>query len=203
MSKRSRSRRPVGQFRRLGCLHGKEPAFTEGARASLDWAGCRMKDDRLAELYRAHGPAIYERCRRLLRNEAAAEDATQEVFLKAHRHLGSAPEGAQAYAWLFRIATNVCLNQIRDAGTHLVKEQELATNHGGSRDIRGVLEDRVLARSLVLRVPEKLRLPAWLYYVDGLSQEEIAEVLAISRGTVINRLEAFREHGRKWLEREP
>jgi RNA polymerase sigma-70 factor, ECF subfamily len=158
-----------------------------------------MKEDRLAELYRTHGPAIYERCRRLLKNEAAAEDATQEAFLKAHRHLGSAPEDSRAYAWLFRIATNVCLNHIRDAGAHLVKQRELGSGPGDSRDIREVLEDRVLAQSLVLRVPEKLGLPAWLYYVDGLSQEEIAEVLEISRGTVISRLEEFREHGRKWL----
>lgn len=158
------------------------------------------KEERLAELYRTHGPAIYERCRRLLRSDAAAEDATQEVFLKAHRHLASAPEGAQAYAWLFRIATNVCLNQIRDAGTHSVKEQELGRQSAGGRDIREVLEDRVLAQRLVARVPEKLAAPAWLYYVDGLSQEEIAEVLDISRGTVISRLEEFRERGRKWLE---
>jgi RNA polymerase sigma-70 factor, ECF subfamily len=162
-----------------------------------------MREDRLATLYRAHGPAIYERCRRLLKNDAAAEDATQEAFLKAHRHLDKAPDGPQAYAWLFRIATNVCLNQIRDSKVHDRSQVSLGESLGGQRDVQEALGDRILAQRLVMQVREKLRLPAWLYYVDGLNQDEIAEVLDVSRGTVVSRLEAFRRAGRKLLRLAP
>ena len=49
-------------------------------------------DDRqLALLYRRHGPAVYARCRRMLGDDAAAEDATQETFLRVLGHLENAP----------------------------------------------------------------------------------------------------------------
>ena len=53
-------------------------------------------DDRAAELYRKFGAVIYSRCRRILRDPTAAEDATQEVFLRALKHLESAPSDAAA-----------------------------------------------------------------------------------------------------------
>src|SRR5215813_6025428 len=72
-----------------------------------------MTDDRLTALYRAYGPVIYARCRRLLGDGGAAEDATQETFMRVYRHLDKA-DSREALGWIYRIATNYCLNEIRN-----------------------------------------------------------------------------------------
>ena len=72
---------------------------------------------RVEALYAKYGPTIYSRCRRLLRDSAQAEDATQDVFLKVLKHLASAPKDEAALPWIYRITTNHCLNLIRD-GKH-------------------------------------------------------------------------------------
>lgn len=157
---------------------------------------------RVSDLYRKFGPAIYSRCRRLLKDDALAEDATQEVFVRVHRHIESAPDDAAALAWIYRISTNYCLNQIRDRGrqaeaTDPAELPEAPTDHPEPG-----LMDRDLAMKLVSRAPEKLRATAILYYVDGLEQEQVARTLGISRRTVINRLQEFTERSRKFITRE-
>ena len=69
-----------------------------------------MDDARLAALYRKYGPAVYSRCRRILRDESLAEDATQEVFVRVLRHIDEAPDDEAALRWVYRIATNYCLD---------------------------------------------------------------------------------------------
>jgi len=59
-----------------------------------------MSDARFLELYRSYGRAVYVRCRRILGDSAAAEDAAQETFLRVHRHLAKAPSDQQAIAWI-------------------------------------------------------------------------------------------------------
>lgn len=159
-----------------------------------------MADDPLTTLYRRYGPYIYSRCVRLLGDRSAAEDATQETFMRVHRHLQNAPDPNQALAWIYRIATNYCLNEIRDR-----KLRPLATEAAGlepvGNDLEAVLADRDVVARIVRRSPEKLRAPAWLHYVDGFDQGEIARVLGISRRSVINRLGEFVENARKFIAR--
>ncbi|MFI5376709.1 MAG: sigma factor, partial [Candidatus Rokuibacteriota bacterium] len=45
---------------------------------------------------------------------ASAEDATQETFVRVRRHLEKAPDAHEALLWIYRIATNYCLNELRD-----------------------------------------------------------------------------------------
>jgi len=59
-----------------------------------------VRTDRLTDLYRAYGPAIYARCRLLLADAAAAEDATQETFLRVYRHLDSVPTAREGLYWM-------------------------------------------------------------------------------------------------------
>lgn len=157
-----------------------------------------MADDRLTELYRAYGPVIYARCRRLLGEGAAAEDATQETFMRVHRHLAKA-DSREALAWIYRIATNYCLNEIRNRKHRPELHEELPEPvFAGVND---ALADRDLAARIVARSPEKLRAVAWLHHVDGLDQGEVARVLDISRRTVVNRLAEFAENARKFAQR--
>jgi RNA polymerase sigma-70 factor (ECF subfamily) len=159
-----------------------------------------MVEPRVAELYRKFGPAIYSRCRRLLRDDVAAEDATQEVFMRVMRHIEAAPDEQAALAWIYRISTNYCLNALRDRSRQAEPVAELP--EAPSEHPEAALLDRDLAMRLVMRVPEKLRAAAVLYYSDGLDQEQVAKTLGISRRTVINRLQDFVDRARKFVARQ-
>ena len=158
-----------------------------------------MSSDRVTQLYRRYGPTIYWRCVRLLGDVGAAEDATQETFVRVHRHLARAPDDNEAIAWIWRIATNLCLNERRDASRRPVPSEPLDPDDRPLRD--GLHEDRDLARRVIARADERDRVIAWLYHVDGLEQDEVARVLGISRRTVVNRLQSFSENARKFVRR--
>ena len=136
----------------------------------------------------------------MLKDDALAEDATQEVFVRVMRHIQSAPDDQAALAWIYRISTNYCLNQIRDRSRQAEPVDELPDVGGAHPEAQ--LLDRDLAMQLVNRAPENLRAPAILYYIDGLEQEQIAKTLGISRRTVINRLNDFMSRSKKFLSRD-
>lgn len=158
--------------------------------------------ERVSSLYRKYGGAIFSRCRRLLKDDTLAEDATQEVFVRVFRHIESAPDDAAALAWIYRISTNYCLNQLRDRGRQAepTAPEELPELVGGEIPEEVWLNSDTASR-LITRAPEKLQEVAVLYYLDGLEQEQVAKTLGISRRTVINRLQEFVERSRKFLGR--
>ena len=105
----------------------------------------------------------------------------------------------EAAPWIYRIATNYCLNELRDRKLRPESREELPEVPGaGAEDW---LADRDLAARLVACVPEKLRVVAWLHHVDGLDQGEVAEVLGISRRTVVTRLSHFNESATRFIRR--
>jgi RNA polymerase sigma-70 factor (ECF subfamily) len=158
-----------------------------------------MAVDRLTTLYRQYGPYIYARCVRLLGDRSAAEDATQETFMRVHRHLDKAPDHAEALAWIYRIATNYCLNEIRDRRLRPLADPDLPEPRGDNP--AAALADRDVVARIIARSPAKLRAPAWLHHVDGFDQGEVARVLGISRRTVLNRLAEFSTAARKFVAR--
>jgi RNA polymerase sigma-70 factor (ECF subfamily) len=159
-----------------------------------------MKDQRLAALYREYGPIIYWRCAKLLRDEAAAEDATQETFLRVCRRLDGAPDADEALRWIWRIATNYCLNEVRNRRRRPELRDELPEVPADAA-LEQVLADRQLVARVIARVDEKLRAVAWAHYVDGLEHTEAGRMLGISRRTVANRLAVFHDRARKIIGR--
>lgn len=157
-----------------------------------------MTDDRLSTLYRTYGPTLYARCRHILGDEAAAADATQETFLRVHRQLDGV-DAQQALGLIYRVATNYCFNVVRDRRRQAEPVAELP--EGSGPHLEEALGRLDLARRLMARVPPKLAAVAWLHHVDGLTQEELARVLGISRRTVVNRLAEFEKNARKFAQR--
>jgi RNA polymerase sigma-70 factor, ECF subfamily len=151
----------------------------------------------LAQLYRRYGPTIYARCRRILRDDAAAEDATQETFLRVLRHIEKAPEDREALTWVYRIATNHCLNLLR----YQLKRPEGPEEPPPTANPEDRLADRDFVARVLRRTPPKLAAVAWLHHVDGLQQAEVATVLGISRRTVVNRLAGFARSVRRFAAR--
>jgi RNA polymerase sigma-70 factor, ECF subfamily len=156
-----------------------------------------MPPDRFQALYANYGSAIFARCCRLLDDRSAAEDAYQEVFLRVHRHIGSAPANDEALRWMFRITTNYCLNMLRDRKLRPSPTDDYAHVVGVACPEERIA-DRDLGRRLAMRAPAHLRAVAWLYHVEGLAQHEIAEELGISRRTVVNYLGAFADHAQRF-----
>jgi RNA polymerase sigma-70 factor, ECF subfamily len=159
------------------------------------------RDERVAELYRRHGPAIYARCRRLLGNAAAAEDAAQETFVRAYRSLDRAPDDASAKLWIYRIATNHCLDLLRSRARGAPAPDAPVPADG--RSAEEILADRDLARRVIEEAPSRVRSAAFLHYLDGLDQGQVASVLGVSRRTVGNWIAEFLRHARELVSREP
>jgi RNA polymerase sigma factor (sigma-70 family) len=148
------------------------PSFPEEA-ASLD------------QIYGRYGARVFRRARRLLRDTDRAEDAMQEVFLRAVQH--RAEMSHHSLPWLFRVTTNLCLSDVRDdrRRRHLRSSQPVEPQRDQGTDAR------VAVKQLLARVPQELREIALCYYVDDLSHDEIAPIFGVSRRTIGNRLAAF------------
>jgi len=137
---------------------------------------------------------------RMLGNREAAEDATQEVFLKAWRHLSGFRGASRFSTWLHSIAVNECLGHARKRKREHETFQPVALDEwleGASGPNQ--VEDRqsfnaenwalnLALQDAVRRLPEHQRVPLALRYYGHLSVEEIAEVLGLNSRTVRSRL---------------
>ncbi len=154
--------------------------------------------ERAAELYRQFGPAIYRRCLKLLREKEAAKDATQEVFVKLIRDIARFEDAETALPWMYRVATNHCLNVLRDRGRRgeeALGEWEVADPAAAAASY----PDRHLAQAVLSRFDEGTQAVAVGVLVDGMGHEELAGALGISRKTVERRLARFLERARQLI----
>jgi RNA polymerase sigma-70 factor (ECF subfamily) len=172
---------------RAGADSGRARAGVEGAR----------EPGLLEELYRRYAGAVYARCRYLLREDDAARDAAQDVFVRALRALPDLRAAASPAAFLQRAATNHCLNVLR--ASRAAWRDEVA-RVALERTERGIEPDaRELVRALLGAAPVEAQEIAVLYFVDELTQAEIAEATGRSVPTVRARLREFLGAARRAL----
>jgi RNA polymerase sigma-70 factor (ECF subfamily) len=145
------------------------------------------------DYYRRFAPMVWRRCRQLLGNEEAALDALQEVFVRLmmfkDRLKGTSPSSL-----LFRMATNHCLNKLRDQRRQGVRQplEEAEPRTDGSQAEKDV--DRRRAWEAILEsAEERTRQAAVLYYIDGLNLKEISAELEMSVAGVHRRLQRLRK----------
>jgi RNA polymerase sigma-70 factor (ECF subfamily) len=158
------------------------------------------------ELYRAHAPRLFGLTARLV-GRLEAEDLLQDVFLAAHRKIGSYKGEAALGTWLFRLATNVCLDYLRSRagrGSRLTDglddEPDAGPAQGGP--ILGVIERLDLERSLAA-LPPGARSVFVLHDVEGLEHKEVAALLGVSEGTSKSQLHRARLRLRELLAARP
>ena len=154
----------------------------------------------VAQLYQRYGPVVYRRCLALLRQREAAQDATQEIFRKLLRHEERLKEQENVLPWIYRVATNHCLNERRNARRRGEDElpDELPVRDDAPAD---VVPDRQLAQRVLERFDAETQAVAVGVFVDGMEQEEVAAALGISSRTVSRKLQRFVENARKYLLR--
>jgi RNA polymerase sigma-70 factor, ECF subfamily len=146
----------------------------------------------VAGLVDRYGPMVLRRCRQLLRNHDEALDACQDVFVRVIERRARL-DTRYPSSLLFTIATNVCLNRIRDharrAGSPGDARLE-AIAHAGSPD--GGSDARLLLDWLFTRHPASSRTIAVLHYLDGLTLEQVAAHTGLSVTGVRTRLKQLR-----------
>jgi RNA polymerase sigma-70 factor (ECF subfamily) len=144
------------------------------------------------QLCHRYGPMVLRRCRRLLRDEDEAMDVCQDVFVRLlegrSRLRAEAPSSL-----LYRIATNLCLNRIRDRRRRpSTSDDEVLHQIAAADDTGAWSESRSLLERLFRRHPESSRTLAVLHYVDGFSLEEVAREVGMSVSGVRKRLRGLK-----------
>ncbi len=153
-----------------------------------------MDRQNLRQLYERYAGHVHGRCRYLLKDEEAARDAVQEVFLKALDHGDAFRNEAQPSTWLIRIATNYCLNVLRAQANktrQAVREGRLEVAGPQALWSTDRAERRQLVRELLEQVDQETAAVAVHYFVDEMTQEEIGEIVGRSLPTVRKRLREF------------
>jgi len=151
-----------------------------------------VRDVDVEALSRRYGPMVLRRCRRLLRDEDEALDACQDVFLRVFERRARL-DARYPSSLLYRIATNVCLNRLRDSRREPVtRDEAVLTAIAKAEEPGAASEARLLLARLFGRHPESTRTMAVLHYVDGLTLDEVAAETDMSVSGVRKRLRGLR-----------
>ena len=156
-------------------------------------------------LVRKHQHKVVKLVSRYVRDPSEALDVTQEVFLKAYRGLDKFRGESAFYTWIYRIAVNTAKNhlqmQSRRTPDHAVEAEE-AEQYEGESALKeyGTPEHQLLSeeinqtvRDVIDNLPDDLRTAITLRELEGMSYEEIAQVMDCPIGTVRSRIFRARE----------
>ncbi len=146
------------------------------------------------EMYQRYGYAVHRRCLRLLRESAAADDALHDVFIKVLRYRSAAPV-EHPLAWLYTIADRCCFDALKKGRrlTLVDRTEQLECGESNGQSSTPAADRVHLVAQLLARCSDRIRRVAVLYYIDGMTQQEVAEAVGCSRKTVKKRLAAFRD----------
>jgi RNA polymerase sigma-70 factor, ECF subfamily len=150
---------------------------------------CRRGDlAAFEELYKAHAGKLFSVACRILGNPADAEDLLQEIFLSAHRKLDGFRGESALGTWLYRLATNHCLDYLRSRAARTNQLTDALDDERGLFEAgRGGLAERSITKMdlerALAQLPAGCRAAFLLHDVQGLEHREVAEALGIAEGT--------------------
>ncbi|CAM4110100.1 RNA polymerase sigma factor SigW [Lederbergia lenta] len=162
----------------------------------------------IVELYKDR---LFQLSYRMLGNRHEAEDIAQEAFVRAYVNIHSFNLNRKFSTWIYRIATNLCIDRIRKKKPDYFLDAEVSGTDGltmyskiaaeGKSPDKEVetMELQEIVQREILRLPDKYRTVIVLRYMDELSLNEISEILEIPLGTVKTRVHRGREALRKQL----
>jgi RNA polymerase sigma factor (sigma-70 family) len=154
------------------------------------------------QLVRRHGPMVLRICRDLIADPHDCEDAFQATFLVFVRRAGSIRDGNALGRWLYEVTHRVARRARAQASRRRLRERQVPEMTAASPPNDGDRDElRPLLHAELSRLPEKLRAPLILCYLEGQSYEEAARRLRLPMGTLKNRLERGRELIRTRLTR--
>lgn len=151
-------------------------------------------------MVRKYQQKIYWHVRKMVIDHDDADDLVQEVFVKVWNHLDNFREDAKLYTWIYRIATNECLNFLRKKKSRFFLpihdvQNELKEKLDSSPYIDGD-EIQLKLQKALLKLPDKQRMVFNMKYFDEMKYEEISEITDTSVGS----LKANYHHAVKKIE---
>ena len=163
------------------------------------------------EIVEIYKEKVFQLCYRMLGNRHEAEDMAQEAFVRAYVNIHTFNIKLKFSTWLYRIATNLCIDRIRKKKPDYHLDAEVAGTDGlnmysqiaaGTALPEEELESLELQDTVqkeILKLPEKYRTVIVLKYIEELSLKEISEILDLPIGTIKTRIHRGREALRKQL----
>lgn len=158
-----------------------------------------------------HMDALYRTALRMTKNDSDAEDLVQEAYTKAYRFWDKFEPGSNCRAWLFKIMTNIFINEYRSKSRTpvSVNVDDIDDNFLYGQLAQGVTEDdpekRFFAKvfdadvkKAIEELPDDFRTVVILSFIEGFAYQEIAEIANLQLGTVKSRL----HRGRKLLQKK-
>jgi RNA polymerase sigma-70 factor (ECF subfamily) len=190
----------------------KRAGATEAARDAEFVERLKKGDSRaFDDLFRRHREAAYRIAYRLLGNAEDALDVVQESFIHVLRGIGSFRGQSSFRTWLYRIVTHAALDwrRCRAVRSAASLDAESSPEPAATGERRRSPTDEAAAADLkeaidkaLMNVSEKNRVALVLYSLEGMSYQEVAEVLGISVGTVMSRIFNARQRLRELLASE-
>jgi len=147
-------------------------------------------------IYDRYGPMVVRRCRHLLRDDALAQDAAQDVFVQLVTRQSSIEDRGLS-SLLFQMATGVSLNRLRTQRRHPEDRKEgLLERIAGAQDAEAQTGRRGLLQRLFASEAPSTRVIATLHWVDGMTLDEVAGEVGMSVSGVRKRLRELQRHAR-------
>ena len=170
-------------------------------------AACQQGDRRaFRQVFEIYKDRIYGLCRNMIGNAEDAEDLTQDVFVSAFRSIDTFRAESTFGTWLYRIATNRCLAELRRARPNALsfeglEELDLAppSSRPGPDDLFARKELTRRVETAVAALPENLRLYFVMGTLEGMRYRDIGEVLGCSQDAVKMRVHRARKRVRDTL----
>lgn len=148
-------------------------------------------------LYRQHAGMILRRAQRFFKDEDEAQEIMHDVFMRAIEKQHTFRADASPSTWLYQMATNLCLNRLRDSKR---RAQKLEINAelpwilpSAARDQEATL----LLSQLIGQLDDESLAIGTYYFVDGMTHAEIARIMGVSRRTIGNRIDDLRASARR------
>jgi RNA polymerase sigma-70 factor (ECF subfamily) len=175
--------------------------------------GARQGDTRaFGELVRRYQQRIFRLTAHMLRNNAEAEDVTQEAFVRAYQAIGRFDGRSEPYTWFYRIAVNLSLNRIRSRKSSrasqstddprmaavLAEGRQVAAGNPGVDASRAELYAALCEG--IDSLTDSLRTTLILVCIDGRSHEEASAILGAPEGTIAWRVHEARRKLKEFLE---
>ncbi|MCR5556170.1 MAG: RNA polymerase sigma factor [Butyrivibrio sp.] len=162
---------------------------------------------KLIELMNQYKNLVFSVCLKLTGDYFTAEDITQETFISAYQHL-SEFDGQSEKAWLCRIASNKCVDYLRQAERRAVataeEEMPQETSEGRDGPLEQFISEDVMERFRCScnELPEPYKTPAILHFDKGLTAKEISEQTEVPIKTVQSQIYRAREMLKKKIRKE-
>lgn len=158
-----------------------------------------------AEIVELYKDKVFQLCYRMLGNRHEAEDMAQEAFIRAYVNISRFNINLKFSTWIYRIATNLCIDRIRKKKPDYYLDAEVSGTDGLTMYSQVAAETKLpeeevesmelqdIIQREISKLPEKYRSVIVLKYIEELSLKEISEILDMPLGTVKTRIHRGRE----------